>query len=74
MDACFKIFPVDTTWKEHKIYFTDLARSASYTKLFPGGDGILSLDRVEAFSFAVGIWHNPPRSKGKICVDQIFFF
>ena len=74
MDVWRKIFPVDTSWKEYKIYFTDLGRSASYASRFPGGDGILSLDRVEAFSFAVGIGHNPPRSKGKICVDEISFF
>ena len=73
-DIWRKIFPVETSWREYRIYFSDLGRSVRHARQNPEADGILLLDRIESLFFAVGTWQNPPRSKGKICVDEIYFF
>lgn len=74
VDLWRKIFPVETSWREYRINFSDLGRSVENAKRNPEADGILLLDRIESLFFAVGTWHNPPRSKGKLCVDEIYFF
>jgi hypothetical protein len=73
-DVWRKIFPVETSWREYRIYFYDLGRSIEHARKNPEADGILLLESIESLFFAVGTWHNPPRSKGKLCVDEIYFF
>jgi TolB-like protein len=73
-DVYRKIFPVETSWREYRIYFSNLGRSVRHARQNPEADGILLLDRIESLIFAVGTNQNPSRSKGKICVDEIYFF
>ena len=73
-DLYRKIFPVETSWRQYRIYFSDLGRSVRHAKRNPAADGILLLDRIESLFFSVNTYQNPARSKGKFYVDEIYFF
>lgn len=70
-DMWFAQKPITTSWQKHRVDFSELALSRRPEHILRNGDGILSLDLIQSFGFAIQPWFNEPESKGIFWIDEV---
>jgi hypothetical protein len=70
-DGWFAQNQITTTWQKYRIDFNQLSLSRNPDDIKLGGDGVLSLDLIQSFRFAIVPWFNTPESSGTFWIDEV---